>query len=300
MVRVLNTKQFHIHIIRMTDIFAEISESDTQTFYPLTNRFVDCKTRFCESVVIGESPSYGRVLFLDGEIQSAEADEWLYHEALVHPVMSGLETVGADRRVLVVGGGEGATVREVLKWAPLRVDWIDIDGELVELCKKHLNWAPNVYAHPSVHYQAEDIRVALPNLGLYDVIILDLPDPDGNTGYLYSSEFWRDIKTHMKPVTGRIVTHCGPVRPFGTIGEGFQRVVSGLCEDGVSLSRLLFYTQTIPSFQGEWGFLLYAPDSNFIGTQRPPRDLRSVDAEQLTAWFQGNRKWWNALKAVGW
>jgi spermidine synthase len=274
----------------MTDFISEYSESDTRTSYPVTARVWEGVTAVCPSVIIADSPVFGRMLFLDGELQSAAADEHIYHEALVHPVMAVARGGGRDSRVLVVGGGEGATVREVLKWNPVSVDWIDIDRSLVHLCDEHLKWAPDVLTYPDVHYQGVDIRDALPTLGMYDVIILDLPDPDGDTGYLYSEEFMRDIKGHLGD-GGGIVTHCGPVRPFGRIGEGFQRLRPYFDIGG-------FYTQMIPSFQSEWGFMMwYAEDSEVRKRHLLPAGLRIVDADQINAWLHPSRLWMNALLA---
>ena len=271
----------------------EESESDTRTSYPVTS--VKCRTRTnaCESVIIAESPVFGTMLFLDGELQSASADEHIYHETLVHPVMGG---VGRGKRVLVVGGGEGATVREVLRWGPLLVDWVDIDGELVmDLCPQHLGWAPDVLANPAVRYYPEDIRAVLPTLGLYDAIILDLPDPDGDTGYLYSTTFWQDIIRHLTPF-GRLVTHCGPVRPFGDIGAGYQRIRESTNAAGVTFPKSGFYSQMIPSFQSEWGFFIYGNSPNdtpfgFRDLCVLPQDLKVVDPSVLERWANPPIMW---------
>jgi len=271
----------------MADWFTESSESDTRTSYPLTKRLWEGATSACESVVIADSPVFGRMLFLDGELQSASADEHLYHEALVHPVMASSRK---KDHILVVGGGEGATVREVLKWNPGHVDWVDIDGELVALCEEHLKWAPNVRSDPKVTCYLTDIRIVLPRLcSSYDVIILDLPDPDGDTGYLYSDEFMSDIRAHLAP-GGHIVTHCGPVRPFGSIGEGFQRLRPQFGVEG-------FYSQMIPSFQSEWGFLRWSPAaSDSIIHNTLPSGLRLVDLNQLITWSsQTQSKLWSLL-----
>src|SRR5213595_3179097 len=86
---------------------------------------------------IVETASYGKLLVLDGRIQSSQADEFIYHEALVHPGM--LATDRPPQNALVIGGGEGATLREALKYRSLtRAVMVDIAGEVVELCKKHL------------------------------------------------------------------------------------------------------------------------------------------------------------------
>lgn len=273
----------YIITVGMTDWVAESSESDTRTSYPVTGRVCEKKTAY-QSVVVADSSVFGRMLFLDGELQSASADEHIYHETLVHPVMS---AAPEGARVLVVGGGEGATVREVLRWKPARVDWVDIDGELVELCREHLKWAPDVYTDPCVRYHAADIRTVIHELDIFDVIILDLPDPDGDTGYLYSETFARDIHVHLD-LCGSIVTHCGPVRPFGSIGEGFQRLRRLFGSDR-------FYSQIIPSFQSEWGFLIWS-GMRMPARRRPlPGGLRVVDLAQLSTWSQCSKLWRDAL-----
>lgn len=290
----------------MTDRFTEISEADASTTYALQRRIYEGRTTVGTDVLIADSPVYGRMLFLDGELQSASADEHVYHEALVHPAMltTGLEGCA---RVLVVGGGEGATVREVLKWPTATVDWVDYDGDLVRLCAEHLGWAPFVYDHPRVRYMAADIREALPRLAAkYDVVILDLPDPDGETGWLYSTEFW-DAMKGLVATGGRLVTHCGPVRPFGNIGEGFMRVQRFLGEAlGCRVSG--FYSVPIASFQGEWGFWLWAPggvapfgELTHYGSTRAwwiPAPLRVAKLEQIRVWAACMPVWHGALAGI--
>ena len=281
----------------MASWIEEVSESDCRTSYAVSSVIARVDTAICP-VIIADSEVYGRMLFLDGELQSAQNDEHIYHETLVHPVMAGLARSGPEGlRVLVVGGGEGATVREVVKWTPERVDWIDIDGELVNLCEEHLGWAPGIRTHQAVHYQAADIQVALPSLGVYDAIILDLPDPDGDTGYLYSEEFWTAIRTHLAP-GGRLVTHCGPVRPFGSIGGGFQRVRAVAA---ISFDVRGFYSQSIPSFQGEWGFWMWAGEGVDpfafarqvnVPTYRAPR---VADEAQMRSWARPSLVWRSAF-----
>ena len=89
------------------DRITEVSESDAITTYPIQRRVWEGRTAF-QQVVIADSETYGRMLFLDGELQSASADEQIYHSSLVHPVMGRVQEP-KEARVLVVGGGEGAT-----------------------------------------------------------------------------------------------------------------------------------------------------------------------------------------------
>lgn len=277
--------------------FAEISESDARTTYMI--RPVWRGGTAWQDVVIGDSPIYGRMLFLDGELQSASADEHIYHESLIHPAMATIVSERSETtelRVLVVGGGEGATVREVLRWgrAVSEVVWVDIDHELVKLCEEHLGWAPGVVDHAKVKYFGEDIRVAWSRaLGHFDVIVLDLPDPDGDTGYLYSTEFWDDVRLHLA-MGGAVVTHCGPVRPLGNIGEGFQRVWKSLESLG-GTGR--FYNIGIPSFQGDWGFFLWRRGIEGFPSRPPtlPPGLRVVDLDQLNSWARSSKLWADAI-----
>lgn len=270
--------------------FTEVSEADAITTYNVGPWLVDETTATGTSVLIADTPVYGRMMFLDGELQSASADEHIYHEALVHPAMT-CAFRGNDLRVLVVGGGEGATVREVLRHHHVQsVVWVDYDVELVTLCADHLGWAPDVYNHPKVTFRGADIREALPTLGQFDVIILDLPDPDGETGYLYSSQFWDDLWSHMAD-GGRMVTHCGPVRPYGNVGDGYQRV-----------SRAMpggrFYQTVIPSFQGAWGFMMWRKptETEITRSLLPPAEVRVADAAQIRQWLDGDKVWRDALK----
>jgi len=295
-----------------TTTIIEHSESDAQTTYTVRKPLVWAGSTAYQEVVIADSPAYGRMLFLDGELQSAAADERIYHECLVHPVMAAFTQGGgaAGARVLVVGGGEGATVREVLRWAPAAVDWVDIDGELVELCESLLSWTAGVRRDRRVRFFAEDIRTALPRLCSeggegYDVIVLDLPDPDGETDWLYSAEFWAAMRGALRH-GGRLVTHCGPVRPWGDIGGGFQRLMTAgpFTADG-------FYHVGIPSFQGEWGFLAWGdgvpalpvPDDSL--SHLLPVGTRVIDRALLAGWVGGGRPhlWIQALEAgmpAGW
>lgn len=283
----------------MSDYFTEQSESDAVTTYRLMGRVYEGRTAAGVDTLIADSTEYGRMLFLDGELQSASADEVIYHESLVHPVMAGVDAGDAPIRVLVVGGGEGATVREVLKWPNVAVDWVDYDQDLVNLCREHLRWAPAVYNHDHVRYIPGDIQVVLRILGSYHVIILDLPDPDGDTGYLYSDEFWTSMREHLQK-GGRLVTHCGPVRPFRGIGGGFQRVA------GAMGSLAGFYNVGIPSFQGDWGFWMMTKDGldpfgflyNRIDPLRLPQGLQVVDRLQLKAWANPSKRWVLAMNGL--
>ena len=243
--------------------------SDSQTVYRIGDVLFAGSTPSCSEVVIATNPEYGMCLFLDHEIQSASSDEAIYHEHLVHPALNATADK-SGKHVLIVGGGEGATAREVLKWSVdsvATVDWVDIDGPLVDLCRKHLAYATDdVYNDPRLRFHAADIRTFLMGLGadvLYDVILLDLPDPDTDSltaegaaspPSLYSTDFFRLLKSHMTH-DGVVASHCGPVLPGGDPVRrraGLHWIQKTAAKAGFPVGAA--YHVGIPSFQGEWGF----------------------------------------------
>ena len=273
--------------------------SETSSVYSIDKCYWAGTTPTCQ-VVIAQSPVYGKVLFLDKEIQSAESDEAIYHEHLVHPVLAATAHIPL-KRVLIVGGGEGATAREVLKWSPeevAHVDWVDIDGPLVDLCRRYLSWASDdVYNDTRLTYHAADIRQFLKETEIqYDVIILDLPDPDVDDlrnkdnvdeYLLYNKQFWYELLCHRKPY-GAIVSHAGPIAPGG---DPVLRRAGLTWIESVSQSlgqgRGYPYHVTIPSFQGDWGFWMSVPpvDKEF------PQGLAVMDIDTQRYAFTWPRYW---------
>jgi spermidine synthase len=277
--------------------------ADTASLYSISHCYWAGKTPYSE-VVIAESPVFGKVLFLDKEIQSAESDEAIYHEHLVHPVLRAMDHV-PSKRVLIVGGGEAATAREVLKWsrtAVARVDWVDIDGDLVNLCRRHLSWADDpVYNDSRLAFFGEDIRSFFTHSkDLYDVIILDLPDPDVDTlrgsaedtadYMLYSDAFFQQVRAHLS-IGGAVVSHAGPISPGGD-PEVNREGLTWIREkaSAVGLGDGQAYHTFIPSFQSEWGFWMSAAPS--LGGTLPLELVVMDDGAQGAAFTWPN--FWNS------
>jgi len=281
--------------------------SDTRTMYNIKEVLFAGSTPSCSEVVIATNSEYGTCLFMDHEIQSASSDEVIYHEHLVHPALNA--TAGKPgKHVLIVGGGEGATAREVLKWSVdsvSTVDWVDIDKPLVDLCRRHMVYAnDDVYNDPRLAYHEADVCAFLSGLKKdvkYDVIVLDLPDPDAESlrstaaatetvaaVALYSVPFFRMLKEHLTD-DGVMATHCGPVLPGGDP----QRRRAGLhwIQKAARLAGLpvgAAYHTGIPSFQGEWGFWMSTPPS---ATLRFPTGLIAMDLLTQTTAFTWPDYW---------
>src|SRR3989454_6738602 len=137
----------------------------------------------------------GSVLIVDGKIQSAEVDEYIYHELLVHPAMIAHPN---PRRVLVCGGGEGAPLREILRHSAVQsVVMVDIDRELVALCREHLpSWHGGAFDDPRVQVRHGDARAYVEQASeRFDVVINDITDPieGGPSKLLFTREFYTSV-----------------------------------------------------------------------------------------------------------
>jgi spermidine synthase len=150
---------------------------------------------------IVDTVEYGRMLFLDGIAQSAELDEFIYHECLVHPAMLAHPLPAT---VCVIGGAEGATIREVHKYAQVtRIVMVDIDEELVAVCQRYLpGWSAGAFQDQRLELYFGDGRRFLEQAEEpFDVIIVDLDDPTQQSPavYLFTREFYELVHNRLTP-----------------------------------------------------------------------------------------------------
>jgi len=166
-----------------------------------------------QTIIIADTEDYGRALILDDYIQSSYNDEHFYHESLVHPAMV---THPAPRDVLILGGGEGATLREVLKYKTVqRAVMVDIDGDVVELSRRYLpEMHQGSFDDPRARVVIEDgfvyVENALKAGDKYDVVIMDLTDPYSSdvAKRLYTPELFQKIRQILRD-DGVVVTQAG-------------------------------------------------------------------------------------------
>jgi spermidine synthase len=188
--------------------FYQPVSSITKLAVGLKEILVNAKTNY-QHVIIAELYEYGLSLILDDLIQVAEADEAFYHEALVHPA---LFLHGDPKKVLIIGGGDGCAAREVLKHNVELIKLVDIDGELVELCKKYLKRInQGALENEKVEVIIMDGKEFIEKENqIYDIIILDLTDPFGPeiSKELYSEKFYNKIKRILDS-DGILVTQAG-------------------------------------------------------------------------------------------
>lgn len=215
------------------------------------------QTQF-QQVEILDTKSYGRCLVLDGKMQSSEVDEFIYHEALVHPAML---THPHPEKVFIVGGGEGATLREILRHNTVRkVLMVDIDQEVVESCKLHLpQWHQGSFDDPRAEVRYLDARKYLEETDeVYDIIVIDISEPveEGPAYLLYTREFYQLIMERLGP-DGMISLQAGTVAPSNLLN--FSAIYQTLKSVFPVVSP---YHASIPSFGLPWGFALASKRSD--------------------------------------
>ena len=236
------TEQWHWYV-------EEFAPSE-QHHHAVDEVFYSGRSQF-QQIAVLRSPVFGKMLVIDGDTQSAQADERIYHEALVHPALAGAREC---RRVLILGGGEGATLREVLRCPEVeQCTMVDIDALVVELSKKFLpEWSAGAFDDPRARVVVGDaLEYMRSDTQRYGVIVADLTEPleDSPSHPLFNDEVFELIKSRLdddgiyvlQASTGAAINaalHCKMAR---TLRRHYAHVAS--------------FVTHVPGFDTEWAFL---------------------------------------------
>ncbi len=223
----------------------------------------------------------GHRLFLNGNLQFAERDEYRYHEALVHPAMAAFST-GGPKRVAVLGGGDGMAVREVLKYPSVEsVTLVELDPAMTKLFSEQptlVKLNGGALTSPKVKVVNIDAFAWLESAtDMFDVIIVDFPDPTNfSIGKLYTNSFYALLDKRLSASGYAVIQTTSPLvarKSFWTVAQTIE---------SVCLTATPYHAH-VPSF-GEWGFI--------IASRRPwhqpkslPAELRFLDLPSLPALF---------------
>ena len=206
-----------------------------------------------QTIELYDTYALGKVLFLDGAIQMAEYDEFVYHESLCHPALIHHPN---PERVCILGGGECFTAREVLKHKSVKyVCMADIDEMVIDVCRKHLHDDQEVFADPRLEIIIGDAAEVLEKQGKFDVIIADLPDPfaGGPCFELYTKEFYQNLMENNLTEEGIFVTQSYTLELEKEENEVFTAIHNTLEK---VFPQVIPYKVQIPSFLGDCGFNL--------------------------------------------
>ena len=245
---------------------------------------------YTDEVVFSKSTPYQRLvltrwkddvrLFLNSHLQFSSKDEYRYHEALVHPAMQWLK---APRRVLILGGGDGLALREILKYPSVEsVTLVDLDPEMTRLFSsnellRHLN--DNSLRSPKLKTVNADAFVWLgDNSDVFDLAIVDFPDPTNYAlGKLYTTTFYHLLARHLTDDGAAAIQSTSPLYAR----KSYWCIVKTIESGGLLTAPYHVY---VPSF-GEWGFVIASKRPYSVPQVTLP-GLKFVSSEQLPGFFQ--------------
>jgi len=243
-----------------------------------------------EHIVFKQSSDYQRIvvtdggagtrLFLNGNLQFHAKDEYRYHESLVQPAMA---AHGAPKRVLVLGGGDGMAVREVLKYASVeQVTLVELDPQMTALFRDSPKLAAlngHALSNPKVRIVNADAFGWLEQqTEVFDVIVIDFPDPSNFAlGKLYTASFYESVDQHLSAGGYAVVQTTSPL----IARRSFWTVVTTIESTGLTATP---YHAHVPSF-GEWGFVIASRRPLRLPTAFPP-GLRFLTPEGLPGMLQ--------------
>lgn len=243
--------------------YTEVFSPDYLRKFKVEKIFFEGRTKY-QHVECFSNALFGKILFLDKKIQSAEVDEYIYHESLVHPAMI---THKEPQSILVLGGGEGATLREVCRHSTVTsITMVDIDEELVKICKKHLpEWSRGAFEDPRTQLVIGDARQFVEETAKkFDVIISDLTEPleEGPSVYLFTKEFYAKISDVLED-NGVFVMQAGSTDP--TYYEFFTSCANTLSS---VFPVVRPYWTYMFSFGGPWGFIVASKKSDPLDLEK--------------------------------
>ena len=215
-----------------------------------------------QDIHVFDTYDYGKLLVIDGTVQLTERDEFVYHEMISHPP---LLTHPDPKRILIIGGGDGGTAREVLKHGVEDVHVVDIDKAVVDISRRYFPEVSSSYEDPRVKLHIEDGVEYVKREGNFDIIIVDSTDPVGKAVGLFEEDFYRNVKNALNP--GGVV-----VQQSGTPIYHMEEVCGVLKNMRKFFTHAALYLAFIPTYpSGMWAFTM--------GSDEPLRIRRGLNFE---------------------
>ena len=212
-----------------------------------------------QELVVFDTCGFGRVLMIDGVIQATERDEFIYHEMMTHvPIFAH----GAAKRILVIGGGDGGILREVLRHPIEQVTMVELDPDVVAVCREHVpSLSQGAFDDPRSRLLFTDgVKFVAASAESFDVIIVDSTDPIGPGEVLFTESFYADCRRRLTP-GGVLVTQNGVplLQPEETTTTS-RRLGRVFADSG-------FYVAAIPTYVGGFMAMGWASDDPALRRQ---------------------------------
>lgn len=266
-----------------TQVFETLYAGYAQTF-TVDKVVFEAKTEHQHLQII-DTPFMGRVMLLDGIVQTTERDEFIYHETMVHVPLFAHPN---PKRVLIIGGGDGGILREVVRHKNIEhITQVEIDGSVIEMCKEYFpKHSSGAFDDPRVNIVIADGKDFVANCQQqFDVIIADSTDPIGPAEVLFSQDFYA-MEKHCLAAGGIMVAQNGvPFMQGEEITNTYQRL-NKLYQD------VSFYVMPVPTYIGGFMTLAWASDDASLRQQ----SVETIQARVEQAGF--NTRYYNAAVHV--
>jgi spermidine synthase len=251
------------------DLFVEVDPDDPndpwQQTFVMEKKLFEGKSPF-QDILIFEHEEFGKMLVLNGLVQTTENDEYVYHEMLNHVPLLAHKN---PKKVLVIGGGDGGSLREILRHNTVqKIVMVDIDGMVVDVCRKYIPSISNgAFENPRVELHIQDgIEYVRNCRETFDVIICDTTDPVGPGKVLFTKEFYANCKKLLNK-DGILTTQNGmPLYMQDVLTDG-QKALSE------SFKNVRFYIACVPTYLGGFMAFGFATDDD-TALQRSLKELQ--------------------------
>ncbi|WP_297470399.1 polyamine aminopropyltransferase [Thermococcus sp.] len=247
--------------------------------FKVKERLFETQTKY-QRLELYETEGFGKLLVLDGTVQLVEVGEESYHEVLVHPVMLAHPN---PKRVLIIGGGDGGTLREVLRHDVEKVTMVEIDEMVVEVSRIYLGIDRGAFEDPRAELIIGDGVKYLKETGeRFDAIIVDSTDPVGPAKLLFSEEFYRTAYEKLND-PGIYITQAGSVYLFTNELLDAYRAMKKVFD------RVYYFSFPVIGYASPWAFLVGVKgeiDFRKVDISRAPKELYYYDPERHETLFQ--------------
>ncbi|MDK2801628.1 MAG: spermidine synthase [Clostridiales bacterium] len=231
-----------------------------------------------QHVMILDSYDFGRMLVLDGVVQTTSLDGFIYNEIISHMPLNFHPN---PKQVLIIGGGDCGVAREVAKYPGVeKIDMVEIDELVVKVCKEHLQEVSGNLSDPRVHFiYADGVKFAKEHNNEYDVIIVDSSDPIGPAKQLFELSFYQNLYDSLKEDGVMVCQSQSPIFHFDILKQTYKRINSLF-----PITKL--YTAVVPTYPaGLWSFTLGSKKYQTVNTDNFDKDTRYINKEILEKAF---------------
>lgn len=231
-----------------------------------------------QHVMILDSYDFGRMLVLDGVVQTTSMDGYIYNEMIAHiPVLSHPH----PKNVLIIGGGDCGVAREVCKYeSVVHIDMVEIDELVVRVCKEHLTAVSGNLSDPRVQYIFQDgVQFVKEKQDEYDIVIVDSSDPIGPAQVLFEVDFYRNIHRALKENGLMVCQSQSPIFHSDVMKQTYDRI-------GTLFPHVDLYTAIVPTYPGGmWSFTMGSKVPHTMQIEKLPKDTQYVNQQIASGCF---------------